>query len=161
MFRKTLIATALSGALAFTGAAPAFAEPGGQDYARVLFGLLALGAIANAVEDRREDRENKAVPAHGTYDPEPYWRDQDRRGGRRDRWRVLPARCEFAVRTRGGWADVLSKRCLEREGVRVNRLPERCEFRVRTDRGRRSVFGSDCLERYGYTVEARWRRDHR
>jgi hypothetical protein len=156
MFRKTFIATALSGALAFTGAAtPAVAAPDGEDVAKVLLGLAAIGIIANALEN---ERKSEAVPAHGTYDPEPYWRDRDRRGGRRGHFRALPARCEFAVRTRRGWTEVFGKHCLEREGVRVNRLPDRCEFRIRTDRGRRTVYGSQCLERHGYTVEARWRR---
>ena len=153
MLRKTLIATALSGALAFTGAAtPAAAEPGGQDIARVLLGLAIVGAIANAADNRR-DRE--AATARRQHDPVPP-RDHGR-----GQWRELPARCEFAVRTRRGWTEVFGKRCLEREGVRVNRLPDQCEFRIRTQEGRRQVYGADCLENHGYTVEARWRRERR
>ena len=157
MLRKTLIATALSGALAFTGSAtPAVAAPDGEDVAKILLGLAAVGIIANALQNERE-RENAA--ARRRYDPAPP-RDHGRRGGRGGHWRELPARCEFAVRTRRGWTEVFGRHCLEREGVRVNRLPDQCEFRIRTDRGRRTVYGSECLEDYGYTVEAR-RRDRR
>lgn len=154
MFRKTLLATALSGVVAFTGAAtPASAAPDGEDYAKVLLGLAAVGIIANALQN---ERESEAATTRRWNDPTP-----PRGHGHQGHWRELPAQCEFAVRTRRGWTEVFGKRCLEREGVRVNRLPDRCEFRIRTENGRRTVYGADCLEDYGYTVEARWRRERR
>lgn len=153
MFRKTLAATALSGALALGAiATPAAAEPGGQDYARVLLGIVTLGVLVDALNDD----DKRAVSRRG----DDYYRDNryDPRGAYRYR-ATLPARCEFTVRGRNGRTNVFGESCLRREGVRVNRLPQRCEFRIRTDRGRRTVFASDCLENYGYTTEARWRRD--
>jgi hypothetical protein len=147
MIRKFATATVLSAALALAPTAPAVASPDGEDYARVLLGLLAIGAIANALENER-DREAAARRRHDPV-PQPGWHD-----GRR---RELPARCEFEVRTRHGWTEVFGKRCLEEQGVRVSRLPEACAFDVRTDYGRRSVYGAECLEDYGYRVEARRR----
>jgi hypothetical protein len=150
MIRKTLFASALAGALALTSvtAQPAFAAPDGEDYAKILLGILAAGAIAKALENER-DRERAAERAR----QDPVWVPDNRRHRSRD----LPQRCEFEVRTRHGWTDVFGKRCLEREGVRIGRLPDACEFDVRTDRGRRSVFGARCLRDYGWTVEARRR----
>lgn len=152
MTRKTLIASLLAAALALAPAAPAFAAPDGEDYAKILLGLLAAGAIVNALENERE-RERAAERSRQT----PVYRDDDGWGRHREgpRHRFLPARCEFEVRTDRGWTDVLGKRCLEREGIRVGRLPERCEMRVRTHEGRSTVFGERCLRDYGYRVEAR------
>lgn len=150
MTRKMLIASLLAAGLALAPAAPALAAPDGEDYAKILLGLLAVGAIANALENER-DRERAAERARNRPTD---WRDHDdRRHGRRGD-RGLPERCAFEVRTDRGWRSVFGRACLEREGVRVSRLPERCEFAVRTERGRRSVFGERCLRDYGYRVEA-------
>ena len=148
MTRKTLLATALAGTMAFTSilATPATAAPDAEDYALTLLGLLAIGAIANAADDKND--RNREVTRGGGY-----WDHNDR--GRHNRSRILPRRCEFETRTRRGWTDVLGESCLERHGVRVDRLPDRCEFQVRTERGRRTVFGSDCLEDRGYRIEPR------
>lgn len=151
MLRKTLFASALSGALAFAPmtATPAFAAPDAEDYAKILLGILAVGAIANALENERE--RERAVTRRV-----PLPNEQGHRGGHR-RHRGLPARCEFEVRTRRGYRDVFGRHCLERAGVRVDRLPEACEFEIRTERGWRTVYGSRCLRDYGYRVEARRR----
>lgn len=152
MNRKTIIAAVVAVALALSpfAARPVAAEPGGQDYARILLGLLAAGAIAKALENERErERESQRVTRERPYE-DPFTRD-DRR--HRSYW--LPERCEFDVRTRQGWTSAYGLHCLEREGVRVSRLPSRCAFDIRTDRGLRTVYGSRCLRDHGYRVEAR------
>jgi hypothetical protein len=153
MTRKMLIASMLAAALALAPAAPAIAQPGGEDYAKVLLGLLAAGAIVNALQNERE-RERQAQ--RNRYQPVEWERDRHHgHNHRRGQGRfVLPARCEFEVRTRRGWTDVLGKTCLENEGVRVSRLPDACAFEVRTERGRRTVYGERCLRDFGYRVEA-------
>lgn len=153
MNRKMLIASILAAALALAPAAPAVAEPGGQDYAKILLGLLAAGAIVNALQNERE-RERQAQ--RNRNQPTAWVRDRhhgQNRGRGQGRF-VLPARCEFEVRTRSGWTDVLGKTCLDNAGVRVSRLPNECAFEVRTERGRRTVYGERCLRDYGYRVEA-------
>lgn len=151
MFRKTLVATALSGALAISGfATPAAAEPGGQDYARVLLGIVTLGVLADAI-----DNNNRSNRVETRRDNNRY--DRDFRDHRRGGWNLLPSRCEYTVRGRNGRTNVFGESCLQQEGVRVNRLPQQCEFRIRTDRGRRTVYASECLENHGFTTEAHWR----
>lgn len=164
MFRKTLIASALSGALALTSfATPVAADPGGQDYARALVGALAVGALAKAISDNkksdtpvqyyRDDRRNDWRDNNWRDGRRDGWRD-DRRGG----WRGLSARCEFKVQSRrGGWIDVFGEDCLRQDGIRVNQLPRQCEFTIRTQRGNRDVYGEDCLRGYGYSLDARRR----
>jgi hypothetical protein len=150
MKRKLLIASLLAAGLALAPATHALAAPDSEDYAKILLGLLAVGAIVNALENQRE-RERAAERARNRP---AEWRGHDRprqgRGG--DRW--LPARCAFDVRTGRGWSSVFGRACLEREGVRVSRLPDRCAFDVRTERGRRVVYGEECLIDHGFRVEA-------
>lgn len=145
MARNRILATCLAAALALSAAAPmpAAAAPDAEDYAKVILGLVALGVVTHALRENRENNDRERVSR----------RDRERL---RERQRQIAA-CQFEVRTRDGWADVYGRRCLDRAGVRVDRLPRECAFRVRA-RGETSVvYGERCLEDYGYRFEARRR----
>ena len=166
MIRKTLITATLAAALVFSPltSAPARAD---NDVGKILLGAIALGVVVNAIEKKRDRDQAEEQSQHvdrGRHQP-PYG-ERPRHGQRppvevpgrfRPRNRVLPAQCEFDVRTWDGRTDVLGARCMERAGVRVNRLPNRCEFSIPSPRGPRTVFGKRCLRHEGYTVEARRR----
>lgn len=175
MIRKTLITSALACALALAPLSPrpaAAAE--GEDIARLLLGLVVVGAVVNALDNGRGEAPSRAT---NRYDDEDWYRsddDDDRRWippgqawdppghawGRRDdhrgnrHWgrRELPSYCMVELRNRRDRAQVFGERCLERAGVRVNRLPQACAFDIRTDRGRRTIYGARCLQEFGYRV---------
>lgn len=163
---KTVIAglTALSLTLA---PAPAAANNmQNDDIAKLIFGLIALGAVASAIEDRREENREKRPVIE--YDPTPRLGNNQRdRGGfvaplppRAERpserrfgtgaRRVLPRQCFMQVRTRYGEHRFFGRRCLERNFAGFSQLPRACAVRLITDRGPRAGYDPACLRDKGY-----------
>ncbi len=155
--RKTFKATLLAAVLAVSSVAvtPARAAPDGEDFIKGAIGIIALGALVNAIEKDRNRRTTPSrAPTYQHYDP-PRYQPPRHDPPRGHASRELPAQCLFDVRTRDGWRSVYGRNCMEQFGVRVNRLPRDCAFEVRTDHGRNTVYGQRCLVRSGYRVEAR------
>ncbi len=132
--KKGFIALALAASVALTGFAATPARADGEDIAKVLLGLVVIGAIANAID--------KDDPA-----PEPV----TRRDPRPDH-RLLPRACLRPFETRHGTRYGFGERCIENRVGRIN-LPERCERRGENRRGRmRTFYAEHCMARRGYRV---------
>jgi len=174
MIRKTLLTSALAATLALSPlSATTAASQESNDLRQLLLGLVIDRATTNSLDDGLPltgRTTNSYGDRYGNYDGRSYrdddWNDdRDSRHDNRD-WgrghhryggRSLPGFCEVELGSHRNRARVFGEHCLERAGVRVERLPATCEFRVRTDRGRRTVYGSRCLQEFGYRVEARRR----
>lgn len=137
---KKVIATVLAASLAFTaiGSAPARAEMSRDDVAAAIFGLAFIAGLASAMNNRDDDR------------------NVDDHDGRR--MYALPAEClrEYEG-TRRDFTG-FGRRCLNRNGVNVNRLPERCERDVMLRRGWGVAYPQRCLEREGFFIANNRRR---
>ena len=172
MIRKTLVTSALAFALALSPLAHRPAEAAeGEDIARLLLGLVVVGAVVNALDNGDNGRNEQPSRATNHYDDDDWYRTDrygergwdhagrgwvppgHRRLGRRE----LPSHCMVELRNRRDRAQVYGERCLERAGVRVGRLPQACAFDIRTERGRRTIYGARCLQEFGYRTEARRR----
>lgn len=140
MTRK-LIATVLSAALIATSftTAPARAD---EDVAKVLGGLVVLGLIAKAIDDRN-DRKRKAT-GHVTYPPvaKPHRPHRP--------VKVAPRECLRETWTHRGYRDVYSARCLKRHS-RVQ-LPQSCLRQNHTNSGPRFFYTPYCLRKQGWRV---------
>ncbi|PWJ17487.1 hypothetical protein [Jannaschia seohaensis] len=170
MFRSAA-ALLLSAALALPPG-PAQAQLDGSQAAQILGGLLALYGLKEALEDRDDNRKERAAPAqrqeaHRQHGPRPdrprqlqpyagHGRSWDRHA---DRWphrdaRVAPRRCERPFQGRHGWQIGYGARCMWRSVDRPRLLPDVCLREVRTPRGWRQVYPRACLRRAGWTVTA-------
>ncbi|WP_415183751.1 hypothetical protein [Phaeovulum sp.] len=128
-----------------------------QQLLGVVAGALVLGTIIhekNKKEDRRE-QANK-IPSRNDWDDGYYNRYPDRHHDRYNKRqdRVLPENCVTKVKTRDGKREVLSARCLAREG-KDRALPQACAFDIRADRSRKTVYGKRCLQDRGYRIGRR------
>ncbi|MGI1661996.1 hypothetical protein ACRDNQ_07135 [Palleronia sp. KMU-117] len=155
-----LISILAAGLFATTPAAPARAEA--QDLAGVVAGVVALGLIARAINQRNEAARAAApeVARDNTLTRDAWrpWTTEARNETGRSQARLLPEAC--LVRVNGGGPDQFAyeRQCLTRTYAHRNALPAHCEWKTRTDRGWRSVYGERCLAREGYRAEDRWAR---
>lgn len=147
--------TALSLALV-----PVPAAANGEDLAKVLAGLVALGLVAKAVDDRRDKR--KAAQVARAQDDrriiEGELRRPDWRGngtGLQNHFTPLPDRCLRVVATDQRDRLVYGKRCLRKTYKYTAHLPGRCERDVRHGNGWRQVYAARCLAREGWRVARR------
>jgi hypothetical protein len=159
---KTVLISILTATLLATApVAPAQADT--RDLAGVLAGVVTLGLIAKAINDRN-DRNDREQAALATRDARPQGRDLPRVGvhnGQRQDQRqtqLLPEACLVRAGASGPDRLAYDSQCLTRTYARADRLPEQCEWKSRTDRGWRTVYGARCLARAGYEVEDRWAR---
>ncbi|MFN2305423.1 MAG: hypothetical protein ABR504_00500 [Paracoccaceae bacterium] len=162
MFR-TLIAALIAFSMTL---APAPATANGidnEDIAKIVLGLIALGAIKGAVDNRSDDDEKAAdVDLRPRFGSEPLDRGGfvPPQGPRGDTGRFgtghdgLPRHCLDRVETRYGDHRLFSQRCLERDYAQARDLPRACAVRLVTDRGARRGFDPICLRDRGYTT--RW-----
>lgn len=154
--KSILIPILAAGLIATAPAAPARADA--QNIAGVLAGVVTLGLIAKAINDRNEERD-KARAAEVTRNApnrQDTWRPLGRHPGHNDR--VLPSACLVEVTSVGPGAVAYDRQCLRERVARAERLPASCEWKTRTDRGWRTVYGAECLSRAGYRTEDRWAR---
>lgn len=146
---RLFTAALTAAALAFSTPVPAAAQDG-EDLARAIAGLVALGLIAKAIDDHN-DRQAAARPTVEA----PRYDIRRFDGPRHERRRAgpLPDQCLRRVTTadRDRERTVYARHCLKRTYAWADRLPEACERRVRTERGARTVYGARCLRRNGFT----------
>jgi hypothetical protein len=163
----TMFRTLIAGLIAFsTALAPVHAtanELRDDDIAKIVLGLIALGAIKGAV-DSRSDNDDKTpfVDVRPRFGSEPRDRggfvppqDPDSENGRFGSGDdLLPSHCLGKVETRYGDHRLFGQRCLERDYPQVRDLPRACAVRLVTDRGARRGFDPVCLRDRGYAT--RW-----
>jgi len=150
--RTTALATAAATALTLGAAAPAQASE--EDFLKILFGALALGAVAAAVDDHNDHKTTRNVTInkhyhkpHRTHTPKrtvtvtrPYSTSK------------IPANCQRRLRTSGGERTFVGQPCLQSAGYSTSKLPRVCQRTL--DFGHREVraWGVPCLERNGYRL---------
>jgi hypothetical protein len=158
--KAILISILAAGLFATTPVAPARADA--QEVAGVVAGVVALGLIARAINQRNEAAKAQAAEVtrdrtlvHDAWQP---WTPDARPDTRRSQARLLPEACR--IRVNGGGPDQFAyeRQCLTRTYAHRKALPAHCEWKTRTDRGWRSVYGERCLARAGYLAEDRWAR---
>ena len=140
---KALLVPVLATGLALGGAAKPAKAASAEEIAALIVGLAVIGAIASSGNQSRAEEPETNV---GRYNNDWRYYDNNRRHNRR----VLPAQCVRRFETNRGVRNLAIERCLDRNGVNVDRLPDRCEIRVRTNRGVRDAYRKVCLEREGY-----------
>jgi hypothetical protein len=162
---KTLITSTLIAIMIGTAAtAPASAQEN-NNFAGAIAGLVALGILAKAIDDRQErDRARSAAAARARTNlsspsintlPDTWGRLGEQRTRRDRRISRLPEQCQRRVETDNGNRRAFSRRCLNRNYAYVDQLPSQCERRVQTRRGHQTVYGARCLKRNGFRIEAR------
>lgn len=153
--RTTALVTAAATALTLGAAAPAQAAD--EDLIKLLFGALALGAVAAAVDDHNDGRTTTTTrnvtinrhyhKPHRSYTPKrtvtvtrPYGKT------------FVPANCQRRLRTAGGERTFVGQPCLQGAGYSTAKLPRACQRTL--DFGQREVraWGVPCLERNGFRL---------
>ncbi|MFD0982083.1 hypothetical protein [Tropicimonas aquimaris] len=156
---KSIAATALSATLALGVIAPTPAAAQGIDQNNLLKILLGIGTvalIAKAVDEARDDDDDKkevhihrdvtkvierpAPTRNVVVQPQPrrvivqepnrrvVTREPVRKPGRVEEvQRVIPGACQRTFRVDGDNRVFLTRNCLESEGVRTTSLPNQCE----------------------------------
>ena len=162
-----ILKSATFGAL-FVGLSLTPAQADGDDLARAILGIAAVGIIAKAIDDRNDRRRKNASTVGASrlgsveqnsrfggriidgrirpYEPESA---HTKRGFKKQ---PLPQRCLRVVETARGDRLAYGARCLNQNFRFASRLPDQCETAVRTNRGFRTVFGARCLRRDGWNV---------
>lgn len=172
---KMLSVPALAACLALSAPAPEARAASGEDIAKIIAGLVVVGAIAAAASqgnraDAADNATSRNLPRRFGYENGRgyyYYRDgrrvpaDDGRAARRQDRFTLPEQCLRSFDTNRGRRTVAGEGCLERRGIDTARLPGRCGVRVRTDRGLRDGYFYRCLRQEGYRfVAVRGDRDH-
>ena len=128
--KKGFIAFVLAASVALTGFSAAPARADSDDIAKVLLGLLVIGAIAKAAEND---------------DPAPVTRRQPQ-----PRVQYLPQRCLRPFSTNRGTRYGFAAGCLDRHARNIH-VPVDCERRGLNQHGRtRTFYAEACMARYGY-----------
>jgi hypothetical protein len=154
---KTIVISFLVAALSIaTPTSPARADS--QETAGLLAGIVAIGLMARAINERnaadRAEAEDAAEPEAVTRNDgwRPYRVDP-----RAAQAQLLPETCLIDGH-RGLDTALYDRRCLQRSAARPGDLPDYCELKIRTDRGWRAAYGESCLMREGFRPEYRWAR---
>ncbi|MCK0168563.1 hypothetical protein MWU52_13440 [Jannaschia sp. S6380] len=161
MFRAAL-ALVLAAMLAFAPAAPARADS--RDVAKVIGGLIALYALKEALDHRRESRAapvqrrqaapirpRDVAPARPRQNPTSPRPQQRPYPLPRDDVRLLPDSCHVTHRTAWGRVAGYGARCMQNAVARPGLLPPECIRRVETDRGRRNIYDPGCMRTAGWS----------
>jgi hypothetical protein len=154
---KTIVISLLVAALSIaTPSSPAKADT--QEAAGLLAGIVAIGLMARAINDRNAaDRAEAEEQARvGAVTRNDAWRPY-RVDPRTAKAQLLPETCLIDGPSRLDTA-LYDRRCLQRSAARPGDLPDYCELKVRTDRGWQSAYGETCLMREGFRPEYRWAR---
>jgi hypothetical protein len=154
---KTIVISLLVAALSIaTPASPARADS--QEASGLLAGIVAIGLIARAINERNAADRTTTEDAGK---PEAVTRNDAWRPFRVDpqaaQAQLLPETCLIDGH-RGLDTALYDRRCLERTAARPGDLPGYCELKIRTDRGWRAAYGESCLMREGFRPEYRWAR---
>ncbi len=156
--KRLVIPAILAAAVATAAPSPAPAADT-RDIAAVFAGLVALGLIAKAIDDAKDDdRASAAAPAAKTP-AAPIWgrsNGYDNRN-RKTGFAKLPPQCRYRVQTESGSRFAYDRQCLSRSYRHVAHLPPQCERRIRTGSGLARVYSEPCLADRGFPVEARRR----
>ncbi len=146
-FTATLAATATALALMTAAAVPARADSRGDDFAKALAAVAAIGIVGSALHNNNNNR--RATEVH-----QPRYKAVPQRHHRAT---VLPAQCAVEVRGRRHSSIAYTERCLRRAGI-DQRLPRHCEIAIRS-RGRdRTAYDQNCLLNAGFRTQGRGRR---
>jgi hypothetical protein len=154
---KTIVISLLVAALSIaTPTSPARADT--QEAAGLLAGIVAIGLMARAINERKaEDRARAEEEARAELvTRNDAWRPY-RVDPRAAQAQLLPETCLLDGQA-GLDAALYDRRCLDRSAARPGDLPDHCELKIRTDRGWRSAYGESCLMREGFRPEYRWAR---
>jgi hypothetical protein len=156
---KTIVISLLVAALSIaTPASPARADS--QEAAGLLAGIVAIGLMARAINERnaadRAEAEAEAGVLPDAVTRNDAWRPY-RVNPRAAQAQLLPETCLIDGH-RGLDTALYDRRCLERTAARPGDLPDYCELKIRTDRGWRAAYGESCLMREGFRPEYRWAR---
>jgi hypothetical protein len=149
MFRRS-IATLLSAALVATSVstAPARAD---EDVIKVLGGLVALGIIAKAIDDRN-DRKKRQRAATGKIQPYKVTRPHVGTIGPKLRPRrlvkIAPEQCLQNTWTHQGPRPVYAARCMKHYSRA--QLPHSCLRENQTLSGPRYYYTPRCLHEHGW-----------
>ena len=163
-----MIATVTSLALTSAVLLPAPAQADGDDLARALAGIVAVGIIAKAIDSRSDrSRETARAGRLGSIEQTYYYNGRVIDGEIRDykasrpkatrgyKKLPLPKSCLRWIETRRGDRLAYGSQCLDRRFKHAKKLPDHCETAVRTSRGFRTVYGATCLGRDGWVVARR------
>jgi hypothetical protein len=139
---RKFLATLLSAAIVATTAttAPARAD---EDVAKVLGGLLVLGVIAKAIDDRNDRKRRKATGHVAKPHVAPRPHVQPRRHAK-----IASRQCLTETWTHRGPRQVYAARCLQ-SSVRAQ-LPHNCLRKNHNHSGPRYYYGRRCLQHYGW-----------
>ncbi len=157
-------------ALASASFMPNAASADGNDLAKAIAGIVAVGIIAKAIDNRNDrgrasttTRAGRLGSIEQTFDGrrviDRRVRDYEQRKGpkakRGYKKKALPQACLRVVETDRRDRLAYGSRCLNRNYRHASKLPVSCETVVRTNRGFRTVFGARCLRRDGWKVATR------
>lgn len=154
---KTILISILVAALSIaTPTSPARADS--QEAAGLLAGIVAIGLMARAINERNAADRAKAEEAAQVeaVTRNDVWRPY-RIDPRAAQAQLLPGTC-LIDGDRGVDTALYDRRCLQRSAARPGDLPGHCELKIRTDRGWRAAYGETCLMREGFRPEYRWAR---
>ena len=152
----------------------------GDDIAGILAGVLAVGIIAKAIEDRNdrqqahtvvEPRRKTEYGRIGRIDEGSFIRGNNRvirggispwmngekgpKAGRGYKQHPLPASCLHRLESGRHDRQVYGAYCLRHTFKHASRLPSACAFNVKTRHGVRTVYGAHCLARSGWHAARR------
>lgn len=154
--RKFITAAALSLSLGVTaiGTTTTPARADNAEAAAVIGSIIALFAIANAL-DNDNDRDERRVVRNNNRNNGHVVRNNHRNNARviepiNQRRLVAPDRCRREFQTRNGTFNGYNRRCMQNNARNANLLPDRCLRQVRTDRGIRNFYAGRCLRRNGW-----------
>lgn len=148
--KRTFIASVLSFALVATSftAAPARAD---EDVLKVIAGLVVLGAIAKAVDDRKDRKAARVARSHqqpAYQQPRKHRHQKVLRQQRRAK--AAPQHCLRNQWTHRGERQVYGARCMQKNARA--QLPQNCLRQAKTNSGPRYFYTKRCLSNNGWRI---------
>lgn len=163
--KQTLTALALSATVALGALAPtqAVADTDSDRLAKVIFGTIAVIALADALDNDRDAPRKVYVYRDGqgsrSHDKHIYSAPQPPRHAppkyvqpkqvKKQPKKIIPDACVRRQDTRDGAVHTVTQGCMTRE-AKVGRLPSSCEIAGRGGRDQYSVL---CLRNKGYRLQ--------
>lgn len=147
---KSLIAATLALALALPATTnPARADA--EDAVKVIGGLVALYALKEALDNRRERRQAPVVTRQHTPPQATIRRSTPRHAQPHRDVRIIPSQCRRDVTLANGRTrTAYGARCMQNRVARPGTLPPSCIRQFQTPRGTRNVYGARCLQQNGW-----------
>ncbi len=132
-----LTAIAVAASLLMASALPSHADKKGDNLAKALVALIVIGAIANNIDNKADDKRRAEQPR-----PQP------------TKMPRVPGVCAIEIDSNSGRAvTVYSESCLRDEGFNY-RLPD-CARSVRIYGQRDRVYSAQCLRDAGFKLSGR------